>query len=372
MGSLVTFLIISIVIGVLYPLFLLLGFSIRNAFILDMVLAAIVAIITIYPEVLKKIKPIMESGWGRIGVASVIVGLAILVCILVSSSQDPFTGKRIVTKKQALMPEEPKIEITNPEQKEEKPRQSKREIRQRTERTIPRKDTTQPRVSSNRIRSSPRETSSDDPGSGLNTSNVETRGGTGGYGGKPRDTAGDPGSGAGFRDEFDDLFSKSREKPRNVIITKERVVITRLKHFLSNCHIYDESLGLLEKELNANNPDMLFSIVLQQKFSLPDDGILLIMGEDPQEAFKGGRIDNITRDFTPEEKKKLEEYTGVVLVMEATPGGGTGSGFTQKVKEELKDMELEMVFVDDFVREFNESETYNYLANILNDLFGDK
>ncbi|MBC8227936.1 VWA domain-containing protein [bacterium] len=160
----------------------------------------------------------------------------------------------------------------------------------------------------------------------------------------------------------------------------QQVMITRLKHSLSDYHIYDNILKKLEKALNDNNPDMRFSINVQQSFS-PYGHILLIIGEDPQAALAGGRvIDSLKDSFTKEEKTQLKKYVengGILVVMEATPYGGKG-GFSAKIQEEVKKIfgdkwqKLPIYFAEDFIKEFNQSNTYSYFAKVLTAVIGKK
>ena len=61
--------------------------------------------------------------------------------------------------------------------------------------------------------------------------------------------------------------------------------------------------------------------------------------------------------------------------MEATPYGGKG-GFSEKVQEEVKKIfgdkwqKLPIYFAEDFIKEFNQSNTYSYFAKLLTAVIG--
>jgi hypothetical protein len=188
-----------------------------------------------------------------------------------------------------------------------------------------------------------------------------------------------PDAGAGFTDTWRPPFADTDAQPDAVRKQEQIVVITRLAHSLSYPKIYDGSLGQLQESLNSNNPGMRFFIDLQQSF-WPSGNILLIIGEDPKVASESGRVEGSLKDsFAEKEEMQLKKYVesgGILLVMEATPYYSTG-GFRAKMEEEVKKIFREQwknypIFFagGDFIKEFNQSNNYNYLAEILSTVLG--
>ena len=368
-------------IGVLYPLFLLLGFSIRNAFILDMVLAAIVAVITIYPEVLKGIKPIMASGWGRIGASFALAGLVLLILVVFSPMKATKSSIQIVSKDLAILPkvEETTVAVMKPPPppivKMERPR-PQRETPTVVSRNQPSRPSNVTPV--NFDRPPPPSTN---PGSSLSNVRSVVGAPAGGFRAGEYDRAGNTtDNGEGFIYTWRPPFASTDVDADAVSNQEQQVVITRLKHTLSNYHVYDDSLRQLEVNLNSNNPEMRFSINLQQSFS-PYGCILLIMGEDPQLASTSGRIiEDLTNLFTDAERRQLRMYVengGSIIVMEATPFRNT-HGFSDKMRDEVRQIFEDQwekkypIFFSggDFIKEFNHSNDYSFLAGKLTAVLG--
>ena len=309
----------------------------------------------------------------RMATGFVLAGLVLLVLMLVSPMQAMKSSIQIVAKDQAILPqvEETKIEVMKPPPppivKMERPR-PQRETPTVVSRNQPNRPSNVTPV--NFDRPPPPSTN---PGSSLSGVRSVVGAPAGGFrAGNTTD------NGEGFVYTWRPPFANTDVDADAVSSQEQQVVITRLKHTLSNYHVYDDSLRQLESNLNSNNPEMHFSITLQQSFS-PYGSILLIIGEDPQLASTSGRIiEDLANSFTYAERQQLRMYVengGSIIVMEATPFRST-HGFSDKMREEVIRIfgaqwtSYPIFFSDDFIKEFNQSNDYNFLAGKLTAVLG--
>jgi len=225
------------------------------------------------------------------------------------------------------------------------------------------------------VKPDPTQPPSSKPGSSLSDARSVVDPPPGGYQAGEYDRRGNTaGKGKGSIHDWPLPSPSSYAKPTTVIPHQQQVIITRLKHTLSNYHVYDnDSLVQLENKLNGNNPEMRFTMNRQQSFS-PYGHILLIIGEDPQLALTSGRCwEDLTDSFTEKEKEQLKKYVengGIIIIMEATPHSDT-SGFQIKMRQEMKRISMEqwegsrIFFEEDFIKQFNQSNDYSYFGKIL-------
>lgn len=330
---------------------------------------------------MKRKKSAMNSEWFGIGAFFVIAGLVFIIAVIVSPTQTMRISEPMVTKDQAILPEmEETVTVTKPPP----PPPSRREVptttttRRESPTPRPQRQTTytyRP-VATRDYTPSPR------PGSSV--PGLKIMGSSGAFRGGPGEAGSTPDEGEGFADLWIPPFAESGVNPYVVRGQKTQVIITRLKHSISDYSVYDVSLSKLEEALNENNPEMRFSIYKQQSFS-PYGTILLMIGEDPQLPSIGNRVidgsDSLRDFFTKEERKQLKTYIengGILLVMEAIPFGGEG-GFSKIVEKELKKILFEselknpsIFFAEDSLQEFNQTNNYDSLAKVLTATLGTK
>ena len=331
-------------------------------------------------EGMKRKKPIMNSERFRFGISIVLaVLLFFLIPLIISPMQKIRSSQTIVTKDGASLPEmEDTVKVSKPPSPPPSMKETPTTTTTRRESPTPRPQ----KVTSNTPVATRDYTPSQQPGSSLSGVR-KIVGGSGGFRGGTKyipDSTADEGE--GFADQWRPPFAKSGVNPDVVHGQKTQVIITRLKHSMSNYQVYDDSLRQLENALNENNPEMQFSIYLQQSFSPYGGHVLLMIGEYPQLASEGGRViggSDSLRPFTPTERTQLKTYIengGILLIMEATPYGGE-DGFSKIVERELGRIQFEdgwkkfpIFFAGDLIQEFNQHNRYDSLAEVLTVILG--
>ena len=324
--------------------------------------------------------PFIKTERSRMAVSVVMAGLALLLTAVAFPQRDDNRSIKRVSKDVAILPQaEVEIEVMKPPPPPAiKP--PKRFVTPRKTTTVVRQNPSKPPPSNiTPIRSNRPPPPSPNPGSSIANIRSVVGAPPGGYRPGEYDRAGNTtDDGEGFVYEWRPPFASTDVEAAAVSGQQQQVIITRLKHTLSNYHVYDDSLKQLESNLNSNNPEMRFSMNLQQAFS-PYGCILLIMGEDPLLASTSGRlIEDLTDSFTDDEVDLLRKYLenkGIIIIMEATPYRSSTNRFVDKMRKEVikigEEWEGSQIFFEsDFIKEFNQSKDYSFLAGKLTDVLG--